>query len=56
MHQEEEKLGLIKDEIAFYNVLAKDTAPRKFYDDETLKKIAQELTDSIRRNVAIVLL
>ncbi len=24
-----------------------------FYDDETLKKIAQELTDAIRRNVTV---
>ena len=26
---------------------------KEFYDDETLKKIAQELTDTIRRNVTI---
>jgi len=53
MHEEEEKLGLNKDEIAFYYALAKDEVAREFYDDETLKKIAQELTDSIRRNVTI---
>ncbi|KXG42688.1 type I restriction endonuclease subunit R [Tepidibacillus decaturensis] len=53
MHEEEEKLGLNKDEIAFYYALSKDEVAREFYDDETLKKIAQELTDSIRRNVTI---
>ncbi len=53
MHEEEEELGLNKDEIAFYYALAKDEVAREFYDDETLKKIAQELTDSIRRNVTI---
>lgn len=53
MHQEEEQLGLNKDEIAFYYALAKDEVAREFYDDETLKKIAQELTDAIRRNVTI---
>ena len=53
MHEEEEKLGLNKDEIAFYYALSKDEVAREFYDDATLKKIAQELTDAIRRNVTI---
>ncbi len=53
MHEEEAKLGLNRDEIAFYYALAKDDVVRAFYDDETLKKIAQELTDAIRRNVTI---
>lgn len=53
MHEDEAKLGLNKDEIAFYYALAKDDVAREFYDDATLKKIAQELTDSIRRNVTI---
>ena len=53
MHQEEENLGLNKDEIAFYYALAKDDVVKEFYNDETLKKIAQELTDAIRRNVTV---
>ena len=36
MHEEEEKLGLNEDEIAFYYALSKDD--RKIYDDETQKK------------------
>ena len=42
MHEDEKNLRLNKNEIA-----------REFYDDETLKKIAQELTDAIRRNITI---
>ncbi len=53
MHEYEASLGLNKDEIAFYYALSKDDIAREFYDDETLKKIAQELTDAIRRNVTI---
>ncbi|RYM02944.1 type I restriction endonuclease subunit R [Sporolactobacillus sp. THM7-7] len=53
MHQEESKLGLNENEIAFYYALSDNEAARKFYDDDTLKKIAQELTDSIRRNVTV---
>lgn len=53
MHEEEADLGLNKDEIAFYYALARDGVVREFYDDETLKKIAQELTDAIRKNVTI---
>ena len=53
MHEEEERLGLNKDEIAFYYALAKDETVKDFIDDATLKKIAQELTDAIRRNVTI---
>jgi type I restriction enzyme, R subunit len=53
MHEEEAKLGLNRDEIAFYYALSKDETARDFYDDATLKKIAQELTDAIRRNVTI---
>ncbi|TYQ15043.1 UNVERIFIED_CONTAM: type I restriction enzyme R subunit [Acetivibrio alkalicellulosi] len=53
MHEEEKELGLNKDEIAFYYALSKDDIAKEFYDDMTLKKIAQELTDAIRRNVTI---
>ncbi|WP_100489113.1 type I restriction endonuclease subunit R [Sporolactobacillus pectinivorans] len=53
MSADEEKLGLNKDEIAFYYALSDNKAAKEFYDDDTLKKIAQELTSSIRRNVTV---
>ncbi|MET1248878.1 type I restriction endonuclease subunit R [Sporolactobacillus sp. STCC-11] len=53
MGEDEAKLGLNKDEIAFYYALSKDEAVQEFYDDATLKKIAQELTQSIRKNVTV---
>lgn len=53
MGERETQLGLNRDEIAFYDALGKDKAARDFYDEPTLKKIAQELTNAIRRNVTI---
>ncbi|RYL92407.1 type I restriction endonuclease subunit R [Sporolactobacillus sp. THM19-2] len=53
MGADEAKLGLNRDEIAFYYALSKDQVVRKFYTDDTLKKIAQELTNTIRKNVTI---
>ncbi|APC42627.1 DEAD/DEAH box helicase [Clostridium estertheticum subsp. estertheticum] len=53
MHQEEKKLGLNKEEIAFYYALSKEEIVRELMDDDTLKKIAQQLTDAIRRNITI---
>ncbi|WP_139692745.1 type I restriction endonuclease subunit R [Sporolactobacillus terrae] len=53
MGEDEAKLGLNRDEIAFYYALSKDEAVQDFYDDDTLKTIAQELTESIRKNVTI---
>lgn len=53
MSEDEEKLGLNRDEIAFYYALSKDKVARDFYDDDTLKKIAQELTTAIRSNVTV---
>lgn len=52
-HEEEESLGLNKDEIAFYYALSNNDIVKEFIDDATLKKIAQELTDAIRKNVTI---
>nr|WP_241654753.1 DUF3387 domain-containing protein [Sporolactobacillus shoreae] len=53
MSADEAKLGLNKDEIAFYYALSKDKVVRDFYTDDTLKKIVQELTATIRNNVTI---
>lgn len=49
----EQELGLSEDEIAFYDALTADDAVKEFMNDETLKKIAYELTVAIRRNLTI---
>lgn len=43
MHEEKQELGLNSDEIAFYYALSKDEVARKFYDDETLKRLLRSL-------------
>lgn len=53
MKTREEELGLTKDEIAFYDALTDDEAVKEFMTDETLKIIAHELTNEIRRNISI---
>lgn len=53
MKTREEELGLSEDEIAFYDALTSDEAVKEFINDETLKKIAHELTGAIRRNISI---
>ena len=52
-HLEGEQLGLTEEELAFYNAIALPENIHDFYDDETLIKITQELTDSLRRNRTI---
>ena len=42
-----------REELAFYNVIALPENIHEFYDDETLIKITQELTDALRRNRTI---
>ncbi|QAA31317.1 type I restriction endonuclease subunit R [Clostridium manihotivorum] len=53
MRDKEKDLGLNEDEIAFYDALTADNIIKEFMDDETLKKIAHELTLSIRNNITI---
>lgn len=48
-----ESLGLSDDELAFYDALANNEASVKQLGDETLKKIAQELTDNLRKNASV---
>ncbi len=45
-----EKLGLNKDEIAFYEALCKPENIKDFYENEELIALTRELTDSLRRN------
>ena len=49
----EKELGLNEDEIAFYDALTADGAVKEFINDETLKKIAHDLTVAIRTNLTI---
>ena len=48
-----EQLGLSEDELAFYDALETNDSAVQVLGDETLRGIARELVDSVRRNVAI---
>ncbi|AUD13078.1 MULTISPECIES: type I restriction endonuclease subunit R [unclassified Planococcus (in: firmicutes)] len=49
----ENELGLNKDEVAFYTALTDNEKVNEMMGDETLIKIAQELTSKIRANVSV---
>ena len=51
--QRGESLGLNSDEMAFYDALAMNEAAVRELGDETLKKIAVELTQSLRKSVTV---
>jgi type I restriction enzyme R subunit len=48
-----EQLGLHDDEVKFYDALANNESAVRMLEDETLKKIAQELTQSLRKNITV---
>ena len=48
-----EQLGLSEDEVAFYDALEVNDSAVKVLGDATLKTIARELVDTVRRNTAI---
>ena len=48
-----EKLGLEKDELAFYEALETNDSAVKVLGDDTLKEIARELVKKVRANVTI---
>jgi type I restriction enzyme R subunit len=48
-----EELGLTSDEMAFYDALATNEAAVRELGDETLKKIAVELTQKLRASVTV---
>ena len=48
-----EAIGLTEDEVKFYDALANNESAVRMLDDEILKKIAQELTKSLRENLAV---
>ncbi len=46
-------LGLSEDEVAFYDALETNDSAVNVLGDETLRKIARELVETVRRNVSI---
>ncbi len=48
-----EELGLSEDELAFYDALETNDSAVQVLGDETLRTIARELVDTVRRNVTI---
>jgi len=48
-----EQLGLNDDEVKFYDALANNESAVKQLTDETLKKIAHELTENLRKNITV---
>jgi type I restriction enzyme R subunit len=51
--EEEKKLGLSDDELAFYDALGSDGVKDYYEDDEVLKEIAHELTVAINANKTV---
>jgi type I restriction enzyme, R subunit len=51
--EESEKLGLSKDEIAFYHALEVNDSAVQVLGDEQLRKIAKEIADKVRTNTGI---
>lgn len=47
------ELGLTDDEVLFYDALADNESAVRELTDETLKKIAHELTESLRQNLSV---
>ena len=52
-HKRGEGLGLTDDELAFYDALEVNNSAVKVLGDETLRTIARELVQTVRRNVSI---
>lgn len=48
-----EKLGLKKEELAFYEALAQNQSARELMGDEVLSKLAKEITDTLRKSITI---
>lgn len=48
-----EELGMNQDEVKFYDALANNESAVLLLTDETLKKIAHELTENLRQNMSV---
>ncbi len=51
--KEGERLGLSQDEVAFYNALGTNDSAVKVLGDDTLKTIAREIAEKVKRNATI---
>lgn len=51
--QRGEELGLNEDELAFYDALETNDSAVQVLGDETLRTIARELVETVRKNVTI---
>ena len=51
--KEAEKLGLTKEEVAFYDALEVNDSAVQVLGDETLKEIAKEIADKVKKNATI---
>ena len=51
--QRGERLGLTEDEVRFYDALADNESAVRELSDETLKKIAHELAENLRKNLTV---
>jgi type I restriction enzyme R subunit len=52
-NKDKEDLGLSQDEISFYDALIENESAVREMENETLKLIAQELTQKLRANVKV---
>ena len=52
-HERGERLGLTEEEMAFYDALETNDSAVKVLGDETLRTMAREVADAIRKNVTI---
>ncbi|MDK2742873.1 MAG: type I restriction endonuclease subunit R [Nitrospira sp. BO4] len=52
-HERGERLGLTEEELAFYDALETNDSAVKVLGDETLRTIAREVSDAVRKNVTI---
>jgi type I restriction enzyme R subunit len=52
-HNRGEELGMTEEELAFYDALEVNDSAVQVLGDETLRKIAQELVEAVRRNATI---
>jgi type I restriction enzyme R subunit len=52
-HERGERLGLTEEEMAFYDALGTNDSAVKVLGDETLRTIAREVAEAVRKNVTI---
>lgn len=53
LHKRGEEIGLSEDELAFYDAISSNESAKEFYENDILKQIAKELTQSIKSNLKV---